>query len=699
MPADMRIAGKLSLSQKTVLPLVLALVVGLSLSTWLTVSRSGAVIEELSLQNGGNVARAEAESVMNDFSSAFEVARTLRDTIISMKKSGIADRNVYLDVIHQVALNHPHLTAVWTAWEPNALDGRDADFIGKEGHDATGRFVPYIMHMPGGGLNLSPLKDYDKQGDGDYYLLARDSNEEQILEPYPYSIDGRVFLITSLSVPISIEGKVVAVVGVDFSLEALNTRLNSVKIFETGTISLISNKGLWVAYPLADDVGKSILTNTPNMQQALSKIAAGETFSFPDYSPAIKSDVIRAFEPIQPGNTGTPWSIMALLPKDKIEAPVYDVIWLTVAASLALTIVLAMIIVMQIRKQAVKPVQAMTSTVSRMADGDLDIDVSGVERGDELGVMAGAINVLKENLIKNKEMQAREAIAQAERTQRAERIAELTAAFDRETSVVVETVTSAATEMQSTSASMSAMAEETSDQATTAAAASERTTENVQTVAAAAEELSASVSEIGRQVSESANLAKEAVNKVEQTNVTVGSLSDAANRIGSVIQLITDVASQTNLLALNATIEAARAGEAGKGFAVVASEVKNLANQTSKATEEIGQQINAMQNATTGAVDAISAIKDTIERLDSISAAIAAAVEEQGAATQEISRNIQQAAQGTQSVSGNIVAVSQSADETGGAATQMSAGSDELLQQINGMRIQVETFITDIRSA
>lgn len=346
-----------------------------------------------------------------------------------------------------------------------------------------------------------------------------------------------------------------------------------------------------------------------------------------------------------------------------------------------------------------KPLSESLTCLRQLSTGDSQVEIFGRGRKDEIGDIAGAMETFKSNLIKNAELQEREAAAQIERTRRAELISSLTNSFDHEASIIVKSVAAAATEMQSTATSMTATAEETSRQSAAVAAAAEQTSANVQTVAAASEELSSSVSEISRQVTQSAKMSSDAVRKAEETNVTVVSLTDAAAKIGSVIQLITDIASQTNLLALNATIEAARAGEAGKGFAVVASEVKNLANQTSKATDEIGQQIGAMQAATKEAVDAIGEIKGMINQLNAIASGIASAVEEQGAATQEISRNVQQAAQGTQDVTSNIVSVSQAAGETGAAAVQLLGGASELSQQAEGLKSKVESFLADVRAA
>jgi methyl-accepting chemotaxis protein len=258
---------------------------------------------------------------------------------------------------------------------------------------------------------------------------------------------------------------------------------------------------------------------------------------------------------------------------------------------------------------------------------------------------------------------------------------------------VVGIVASAASEMEASAQSMSATAEETNRQSTAVAAASEQAATNVQTVASAAEELSASIREIQQQMATSARIAQQAVEQVDRTDVTVTGLVQAADKIGEVVNLISDIASQTNLLALNATIEAARAGEAGKGFAVVASEVKNLANQTAKATEEIGQQIAAMQTATGDSVQAIRGIGETIKQISEVTTAVASAVEEQGAATQEISRNVQQASAGTQEVSSNITGVSQAATQTGTAAGQVLNAARELAQQGQQLNTEIEAFL------
>ncbi|HEY1721715.1 MAG TPA: methyl-accepting chemotaxis protein [Magnetospirillaceae bacterium] len=345
------------------------------------------------------------------------------------------------------------------------------------------------------------------------------------------------------------------------------------------------------------------------------------------------------------------------------------------------------------------PVKAITGVMGRLADHDLSAQIIGRERGDEVGSMAKAVQVFKDNMVKADEMAEAQKAEQVAKEERAKRVNALTAAFDTSIGQVVQAVSSQSTQMESSAQSLSSTAEEATKQSAAVAAASEEASANVQTVASATEELSSSIAEISRQVSQSSKIAASAVSDAERANRMVQGLAEASQKIGAVVRLITDIANQTNLLALNATIEAARAGEAGKGFAVVAAEVKNLANQTAKATEEIGGQISGVQAATKDAVDAIATIGKTIGEINSIASTIAAAVEEQSAATKEIARNVEQASAGTQEVTSNITGVSQAANDTGSAATQVLASARELAQQSESLKSVVTRFLTDVKAA
>jgi methyl-accepting chemotaxis protein len=345
------------------------------------------------------------------------------------------------------------------------------------------------------------------------------------------------------------------------------------------------------------------------------------------------------------------------------------------------------------------PVMSMTAAMRALADGDKSVQIPSQDRRDEIGAMAAAVQVFKDNAIRADEMAAQRASDQAAREARARSIESMTRDFDSQVSSALGTVSSAAGEVERTAQALSANAEQTSRQVESVASATEEASASVETVAAAAEELASSIAEIGRQVEHSSRVSRAASEEADRTNATVRGLAESSARIGEVVNLINDIASQTNLLALNATIEAARAGDAGKGFAVVANEVKHLANQTAKATEEIGSQIGAVQSATHNAVAAISGIVARIGEINQIASAIAAAVEEQSAATAEIARNVQQAASGTQMVSSNIGNVTHAAEETGSAARMMLESAQSLAGESQSLRTTVDRFLQGVRAA
>ncbi|MEH2522213.1 MULTISPECIES: methyl-accepting chemotaxis protein [unclassified Bradyrhizobium] len=348
-----------------------------------------------------------------------------------------------------------------------------------------------------------------------------------------------------------------------------------------------------------------------------------------------------------------------------------------------------------------RPMRALSVSMDELAGGNFAVVLPGLGRKDELGAVAGAVEKFKVV----SEQKAREDAEtktkqdQIAAQQRKTEMVRLADSFEAAVGEIVETVSSASTELEASAGTLTATAERAQQVTTMVAAASEEASTNVQSVASATEELTSSVNEISRQVQESARMAGEAVDQARITNDRVSELSKAASRIGDVVELINTIAGQTNLLALNATIEAARAGEAGRGFAVVASEVKALAEQTAKATGEIGQQITGIQGATQESVGAIKGISGTIERLAEIASTIAAAVEEQGAATQEISRNVQQAAQGTQQVSANITDVQRGAGETGSASAQVLSAAQSLSADSNRLKLEVGKFLDTVRAA
>lgn len=377
-----------------------------------------------------------------------------------------------------------------------------------------------------------------------------------------------------------------------------------------------------------------------------------------------------------------------------------ETLWFIIYSTLGVMVLAIVANYIAARGSVARPLKAAIATMKRLAAGDLTVDTPDYRRQDEIGSIMSALAVFKANGLEVERMKIEQGIATQRATEaRQSEMMKLADGFEGAVGRIVEAVSSASTELEASAGTLTDISQRSQSLATAVAASSEEASTNVQTVASATEELSSSVNEISRRVQDSARIANDAVGQASETNRRVGELAVAASRIGAVVELINTIAGQTNLLALNATIEAARAGDAGRGFAVVAAEVKQLAEQTAKATSEISQQVEGIQHATQDSVAAIREIGSTIGQMSEIASAIAAAVEEQGATTQEISRNVQQAATGTLQVSANITDVQRGVDESGAAASHVLSAAQSLSGESTRLRQEVGRFLSSVRAA
>jgi methyl-accepting chemotaxis protein len=462
---------------------------------------------------------------------------------------------------------------------------------------------------------------------------------------------------------------------------------------ETGEAFIINRDGLMITDSRfsSEPTALRVKVDTTAGSQALE----GKTGIMIDKG--INGESVKsAFMPVDVGDLR--WAVMVVQSMEEVEAPLDTVMTRNLGVTVIVLLIVS-IIGFFISRSVSLPILRLTNIMGELSGGRLDTEVTGQNRTDEIGRMASAVQVFKENALKVRELEAEQrAAAERAEVEKREAMHRMADDFERSVGQIVDGVASASTELNNTAQSMTSISREVNDQARNVAHSSEVASTNVQTVAAASEELASSIQEISRQVAQSTDISGKAVGAVDGTARRMESLKVSADKIGEVVNLINDIAEQTNLLALNATIEAARAGEAGKGFAVVASEVKNLANQTARATDEIGGQVSGVANATREAVEAMAEISAVIQDMSEISGAIAAAIEEQDAATGEIARNVQEASQKTDEVTSTIGIVTEASTEAGQASDEVLSASSELSLQAEELRKQINQFVHQVRN-
>ncbi len=668
------------------------------------VSKSATSIENTAVQTAQEqavgAAREQAAQIQTRLESAQNVAATLAQTL-----SGVHDESVELDIsreavngILKIALErNPQFLATFTAWEPEAFDEMDIGYVDVEGSDSTGRFLTYWGRNDQGNIELDALRNYDDSTltaygarAGDHYLLAQETKESRIIDPYIYPHLGQDRLLISVIVPIVVDEKFYGITGANLDLGFLQAQADRLDLYGgTGKLMLVTNNCL-----IAAASGDPGLVGTSAGDCVEDPSALEETVRSGLEEIDLNERELECYVPVQIGDSSHYWSVRLTIPEEQITAEARAL----VSQMIKLGVICAGIGVLVLWIASIpvsRPISRAAAMLQDIAEGEGDLTKRiEIRRKDELGDLAKYFNLFIQKL--------QDMIGDIAKT--SDGLEDTSGVLTR----TAESLRSGATETNTKTTTVNQAAKEMKSRMEEMADASNQMSANLTNVATAVEEMSASVSDIAQSAEKASSVAGGADRLATASNDRIGALGKAAEEIGKVITLIEDIADQTNLLALNAAIEAARAGEAGRGFAVVAQEVKRLATQTSEATAEIGDQIRDIQDSARESVDSIGEISEQIGLVNSESTNIAAAVEQQSAATKEIARALAEAstsadavsqgmnesALASEDISSNIAGVDSSAkqtthgaQETHGAGVRVEALSSELKMLVGQFQI------------
>jgi methyl-accepting chemotaxis protein len=675
---------RISIASKLFVTLLPILVIGLGTSVFYTSKVTEEKVTEQIFRELQELSSSHAKDISSVLSSAYSVADTSAAGFANMIQTGVATRDNLVDFYSGVLKQHKEYTGIGFLFEPNVLDGSDEEFKGARFHDESGRAMVYLTFGEKGEIVREPITGYDIPGEGDWYLKPKSNKKPILTEAYSYVANNKPVLMTTIASPIIVDNQFLGVVTIDLPLTGIAELVSKIKVLASGYAFMISDANAFVVHNKPENVGVNLLEFNSAWKPYEQDFKAGKPFLASHTSKATKRKTNYFIAPVVVPGIEQRWNLLLNVPEVEALQSVIEISNMQACSSGILLLVLVVGIFVVARNIS-RPVRNMAKLMLELAHGNREVEIPYQDHTDELGEMAQAMGVFKQNL---NQMDTAE--------ERKQLMAKMADELDSGVGIIARSLSEAVQRLNTIAQDAGVAADSAMEQSEQGASTSCHTAESVQTVATATEQLFNSIQEISSQVVESNKIVNNAVKEAEDTSLVMNDLLSAASQIREVIGLIKDIASRTNLLALNATIEAARAGETGKGFAVVAGEVKSLAAQTSEATEKIGEKIAEVQKITDDAVNAIKHINDVIVQVNQITTTIAAAVEEQGAATKDISQSTQQASIGTQDVSRSISSVHESVKLVAQNAKDVETTSSELTELGENLKHKVASFLSHI---
>lgn len=641
-------------------------------------------------------AEATIGKAQNFIERGLNMAKILSETLTNLHQLGQTERQLYDAILRQYVAQDPRIAGAWAIWEPNALDGRDSEFVNTPRSDDSGRFISY-WYRSGKDIKFDISRDYDVADS--YYKIPFERGQQTILEPYLYELEGENIVFTSAAMPIRINGQIVGVAGVDYRFDELITQLEGYRPFQVGSVHIFGDQGTIVIDPDMGLSGKNMIEKQlpEALQQAISQKQGG-VFIHPE------TDNFYVYRPFRLDQTGQIWSVMLAVPGEAVYQDLANLIWQMAAIALGVGLILIVGSVF-LGHVISTPIHKLTQILQKLMGQDqaepFDRKINTyLKRKDEIGRLAKACEQFRLTLAEKKSLEHSQAAErQAQQQQKTVMLLNLSDEFEQNVGQALETVSASITALADIAHQMQNETGQSYDKANVITENTRQVSENIDSVAATCTQLSANIGDIAQRVSKGTHVADKAVMQVSDVTQRIEDLSKTGEKIGEIVSLINDIAEQTNLLALNATIEAARAGDSGKGFAVVASEVKSLATQTARATEDISSQIQAVQTETSQAVSGILEIRQVIDEMSDFLSDIAASVEQQDSAAREISRNVTEASERAEVTATEVQAVSALINNVRNYSENVAASTEETHARNQVLAKDVTDFVIHLKNA